>query len=423
MFQKTRVQLALFNAAVLFFLLVLGGSALFVYTKHRLYQGIDDDLAKRVAQQQVQIGRGGLKLVVRPPRGVEEAPVATLIWDDRGTLLASLPEGAVPDEFVDAFAERLESEGPQTLEVAGHSFRALTVEPNRPPSFSQSSFAYLQIIRNVDAEQAVLSRLLIGIIAGSLLGAGLAVAAGFVLAGRALVPIRAAWEKQQEFVADASHELRTPLAVVRTHTELLLRHPERTVLESSQQISMILKETRRMSGLVADLLTLARSDSGQIELRMERMQIDRLLAETAEQFEGLVELKEITLTTEIEPDLTLEADEERLRQLFVILLDNAIKYTPEGGRITLSCRRHAHGIEVAVTDTGHGIDPDDQPQIFDRFFRSDKARQRQEGGYGLGLAIAKWIVEAHHGRIKVESQLGQGTTFSISFPQKKTPKG
>lgn len=178
-----------------------------------------------------------------------------------------------------------------------------------------------------------------------------------------------------------------------------------------------------MSGLVSDLLTLARSDSGQIELRMAPLRIDRLLDEMAEQFDGLAELKEIALLAEIEPDLLLDADEERMRQLFVILLDNAIKYTPEGGRITLSCHRHAQGIEVAVTDTGHGIDPVDLPQIFDRFFRSDKARNRQEGGYGLGLAIAKWIVEAHHGRIKVESQPGRGTTFAVSLPQKKTPKG
>lgn len=242
MFQKTRVQLALFNAAVLFLLLVLGGSALYVYTEHRLYKGIDEDLAKRVAQQQVQIGHGGPKLIVRPPRGVDEVPLATLIWDQQGELLAQLPEAAVADEYVDAFAKRLQTDMPQLLEVAGHRFRVLTVEPKITPFLAQQTFTKLQIIRNVDAEQAVLSRLLIGIIAGSLLGAGLAVVAGFVLAGRALVPIRAAWEKQQEFVADASHELRTPLAVVRTHAELLLRHPDRTVLESSQQISVILKK-------------------------------------------------------------------------------------------------------------------------------------------------------------------------------------
>ena len=279
MFRKTRLQLALFNAAVFFLLLAVGGTALFMYTHNRLYAEVDEVLAQRAAQQLVQLSRNGAPVNIRPPRhGVEDAPMATLLWDEQGQLIQQFPEESVGTDYLDEFADLLKEREPLTMELAGHSFRVLTVDPIKVAPMKSpyrieaaAPFAKMQIVRNIDAEQAMLSRLLIGVAAGSLLGLLLAVLAGFFLAGRALVPIRAAWDKQQKFVADASHELRTPLAVVRSHTELLLRHPDRTVLDSSAHISAILKENRRMTTLVNDLLTLARSDSEQLEVRFTQV--------------------------------------------------------------------------------------------------------------------------------------------------------
>jgi two-component system sensor histidine kinase CiaH len=279
--------------------------------------------------------------------------------------------------------------------------------------------AKVQFVRNIDSEQAILDRLLTVLVAGTLIGGAVTILAGFFLAGRALVPIRISWEKQQQFVADASHELRTPLAVIQSQAELLFRHPDRTIEAESEKISTVLKETRRMSKLVSDLLTLARSDSNQMEIERKPLLLDRLLADVSWQFAQMAELKGIKLTTDLQPGIHLEADEARLRQLLVILLDNALKYTAELGRVHVACRRTLHGAELLVEDTGEGIAPDDLPHVFDRFYRGDKARTSRDGGTGLGLSIARWIVEAHHGKIRVDSKPGLGTTFSVLLPLKK----
>jgi signal transduction histidine kinase len=217
-------------------------------------------------------------------------------------------------------------------------------------------------------------------------------------------------------VADASHELRTPLTVIKTNAELLLLYPDRTIREESVRITNVVRESVRMSRLVATLLTLARADAGDPELARETVPVDELVRAAAGQFAPLAAQKGVALEAAAEDGLTLEADRERLHQLLVILLDNAVKYTPAGGRVTVACRRQAGHVLLTVTDTGCGIRPADVPRIFDRFFRGDRARSRGDGGAGLGLAIARWIVESHGGKIRAESSLGQGTKIYVSLP-------
>jgi signal transduction histidine kinase len=282
-----------------------------------------------------------------------------------------------------------------------------------------SPVATMQFISNLDPEINMLHSLFIIIIAGVAVGGLLTLLAGFYLAQRALVPIRESWEKQQQFVADASHELRTPLAVIQANTELLLRHPDHSIEEESGYISTILKESKRINKLITSLLTFARSDSNQMEIQAKPVAIDLLINECVQQFAPLMNIKQIDIKLDLEKELEMHADEERIHQLLVILMDNALKYTPEQGVISISANKSAHSVNLNIEDTGVGIPESDLPFIFERFFRGDKIRSRTDGSMGLGLSIAHWIVDRHGGKIRAESKLGKGTRMSIQFPLRK----
>jgi len=240
--------------------------------------------------------------------------------------------------------------------------------------------------------------------------------AGYYLARRALVPIQAAWDKQHQFVADASHELRTPLTIIKSNAELLLRYPEHTIELEAIRITNVIRETIRMSKLVSTLFTLARADANQIEIQAVPILLNEVIGTVIDQFKPLAESKEIQLRVECNEIISLEADKERLHQLFVILLDNAIKYTSQAGCIYITCRSQNSTVLIKVADTGSGISAEDLPHIFNRFFRGDKVRSRETGGAGLGLAIAQWIVEKHRGKIWAESEIGVGTQIYVTIP-------
>ncbi len=220
----------------------------------------------------------------------------------------------------------------------------------------------------------------------------------------------------KQFTADASHELRTPLTILRGEVEIGLRG-DRTAEEYREILISNLEEVERMSRIVSDLLLLSKADIGQESLAMESVDLHHLLSELLGQFAVLAEQKGITLESELETVPTVAGDCLRLRQMAANLLVNAIRYTPPGGSIVVRlfpCEDG--GVSLVVEDTGIGIPTDDLPRIFDRFYRVDKARSRQEGGSGLGLSIVKWIVDAHQGTIAVTSVLGSGTTFTVVLP-------
>jgi signal transduction histidine kinase len=174
-----------------------------------------------------------------------------------------------------------------------------------------------------------------------------------------------------------------------------------------------------MTKLVATLLTLARADANQAEIQLTAVCLNDIIDIIKEQFKPMAEMKGLQLTVDSKEQLELIADRDRLHQLLVILVDNAVKYTFPPGQITLSCYRQSNNIVIRVEDTGCGIPPEDLPRVFDRFFRGDKSRSRETGGTGLGLAIAEWIVERHGGKLKVDSQVGIGTQFTIILPIRK----
>jgi heavy metal sensor kinase len=227
------------------------------------------------------------------------------------------------------------------------------------------------------------------------------------------------FERQRRFIADASHELRTPVAILRGESEVTLSRPDRSPAEYREALSILRDESQRLAHIIEDLFTLTRADAGQYPITPRDFYLDELAGDVLHHARSLALAKAITLTPSIEPELLFHGDEALLRRLLLNLLDNAIKYTPKGGRVTLECRKQAAEYIVSVSDSGPGISPELQPRIFERFFRADKARSRSEtdgGGAGLGLSIARWIAEAHHGQLDLARSDTLGTTFTVTLP-------
>jgi heavy metal sensor kinase len=222
-------------------------------------------------------------------------------------------------------------------------------------------------------------------------------------------------ERERRFTADAAHELRTPLTILKGELEVALRRDRpadayRAVLTSMSQ------EVDRLARLAEDLLMLARADAGGIPLQRQPVSLGALVRWAEEQFAGAARRKGIALEAQGAGSVTVPGDPDRLRQLLTNLVDNAIVYTPPGGSVRVRWDRDTAVARLTVADTGGGIAPEDLPHVFDRFYRADRARVRTSGGSGLGLAIARWIAEAHGGRIEVDSRPGHGTTVTVWLP-------
>ncbi|MDX2481076.1 MAG: ATP-binding protein [Desulfuromusa sp.] len=228
--------------------------------------------------------------------------------------------------------------------------------------------------------------------------------------------------RARQFTADVTHELRTPLTILRGETELALRNG-RDQKQLRQVLVSNLEEISRMSYLIEDLLLLSKGDLGEIPLKMEPLHLNELMTELHHQAQLLATAKNIKVELHHpQQQILLQADSLRLRQVFLNLLTNAIKYTPNDGTVSIALTIDAKNVATTITDTGIGMDGKHLDSIFNRFYRVDKTGNRNDGGSGLGLAIVKWIVDAHHGSVKVSSSPGQGSIFTVVFPllQNKT---
>jgi len=228
------------------------------------------------------------------------------------------------------------------------------------------------------------------------------------------------FDRQRRFVADASHELRTPVAILCGEAEVTLAQEKRTEQEYRESLHILREEAKRLKHIVEDLFTLARADAGQHPLALSDFYLDELVAECSRSVRTLASAKQIKVSCETSAELPIHADEELLRRMLINLLDNAIKYTPQGGSVSLRCAEGDGQYRLTVEDSGQGIPVELQPRIFERFFRADKARSRGEtgsGGAGLGLTIAAWIAGAHGGKIELTKSTPEGSLFTV-FLQK-----
>ncbi|MFL6351455.1 MAG: sensor histidine kinase [Bryobacteraceae bacterium] len=230
-----------------------------------------------------------------------------------------------------------------------------------------------------------------------------------------LARLETAINRISQFAADASHELRTPLAVIHTSSELALRRT-RTPEQYRESLEEIVSETEKMTRLVDDLLFLARSDASSAEMPVEPLDLSEVVQHVCSQLDALAEIWRVTVRRSLPGTrIIVKGNRPALRRLFLVLLDNAIKYSEPGGEVTVRITGWPEGGEVAVSDSGVGIGPQDLPHIFERFYRSDKTGTHRERGYGLGLALAESIARRHHAEITVESSLGKGSEFRVSF--------
>ena len=239
---------------------------------------------------------------------------------------------------------------------------------------------------------------------------------GYYMAGRALIPLKEAYDKQKQFAADASHELRTPLAVVMASADLLLADKSIDNPFLRQVLEDLKSEVKKMTNLVSDLLMVARSDNNALKVKIQRLDLTEILKQVIRTMTPIAEKKNIRLAGENFQKAMINADEQRIKQLAIILVDNAIKYTLEGGAVLVLLEKvdNAH-VVFSVMDSGIGIAPEDLDKVFERFYRVDKARSREMGGNGLGLSIAAEIVKIHEGKISVASKLGEGTKFTVEL--------
>lgn len=297
-----------------------------------------------------------------------------------------------------------------------NNFRTLTFYVPKTNSNLAYAGDYLMIVTNTDSEKASIEVFKRVLTWSMLIFWVISILLSYVLARLNMRPILRSWQLQREFVANAAHELRTPLTVIQNKLELMLTHPNDKIMDQTEQITLSLSEVRRLNSLTSDLLLLARSDSNMTQIRTETVSMKAFLTEVSQPYSEIAASQDKQFTEQIDLDRRLTIDKQRIHQLIVIFLDNALKYTEPGDTVTLMARVVGTRWELQIKDTGIGIADSDKPHVFDRFYRVDKSRSRATGGNGLGLSIAKWIADSHRGRISITDNVPHGTIFTISFP-------
>lgn len=266
------------------------------------------------------------------------------------------------------------------------------------------------ILLNPEGELSV-QRLMVTII----VGIGMVLIGSSILSAAAVAPIKKAWQKQLDFTADASHELRTPLAVIRTNLELVMDCKEESVESQMKWLKNIDSESERMTKLIDDLLTLSRADTDRQEFERNEFLLKQAVNEAVLALEETAKQKGIHLHLQADGEILFCGDRKRIKQVLMILLDNALWYSGASD-ITIAVRKNKRTIKIRVCDNGCGIKKEHLEHLFDRFYRVTETRNKNPDGAGLGLAIAKWIVEGHGGKITVKSAVGKGTEFEMIFP-------
>ncbi|MCP5100752.1 MAG: HAMP domain-containing protein [Chloroflexi bacterium] len=430
-----------------------------VYTlpQNRIEAEIDEDLEALASQIQAgNIGRGpdGVLRILIPPNlnNLQTASTFFVVLDGEGGIvlrsqnLANLDGSLDPNGFYDTkYFSQVQHDEAQ--------LRVLTVPLRDESSSSEIPIAgYLQVARLLDTFESFNRFLVIALFVGfaaataSLFLAVLLTPSSFrpledianvarqitnaddlsrrvpdsdrtdeigVLAraiNQTLERLERLFTTQQRLVADVSHELRTPLTAIRGNIDLMRRMGD----GDPESLDIIQEEAERMTRLVRDLLLLARADAGEFPLAKIKVELDSIFLEVYRQSKLLSKTVDVTITA-VDHAFVM-GDTDRLKQLLLNLVGNAVKYTPDGGQVTMRLQKEEGWAHLQVTDTGIGIPPEDLPYIFDRFYRVDKARTRGQGGSGLGLSIAKWIAEAHGGDLTVTSQVGEGSSFTVSLP-------
>jgi len=457
LFRSIRLRLTLWYVLLLAITLAAFSAGLYLAMRQSLYRNLDDSLEGRAEIVGGLVTEGG-RLTdeeVAIPGDPVDGEEFVRVYDLNGDVAFDntserFPVPGDPDSLQAALSGTTTQRG---VDIGRVNLRVMTA----PIRASGDIIGVVEVGLSEEDVRGSLQVLLVIIAVGYPLALVIASGGGVFLAGRALSPIDAltrtarkisaqdlsqrldmrlpddevgrlartfddmiarlddAFRRQRQFTADASHELRTPLTAIKGQTEVALQR-DRDVEAYKQVLRAVNSEVDRMMRLVGSLLALARADARQIPISKEKVALDAVVSDAIEQIRPAAERNGISISLRGDGQVQLMADQDLLLQLMLNLLDNAVKYTPNGGTIDVSWSGSNHHAEVAVSDSGPGIAPEHLPHIFDRFYRVDKARTRAEGGVGLGLSICRWVAEAHGGSIEAASAPGRGATFTVRLP-------
>ncbi|MEO1429466.1 MAG: ATP-binding protein [Cyanobacteria bacterium J06633_8] len=289
-----------------------------------------------------------------------------------------------------------------------------------PIQDGNNKIGYIIVAKSLQPTKTKLAKLRLYLSVGVPTTLGIVGIVGWFLGGVAMKPTKRSYEQLQRFTADASHELRAPVAAILSNAQVGLLAPEDNSELPRQRLENIVDISKSMSALIGNLLFLARHEGRLNPKDLQTVEIVSFLNNLLEQYKLIAEEKELNIIAELpSQEVTLSADPDLLQQALKNLLDNACKYTPQGGTVKLKMFTQLRRISIQVIDSGIGIPAEDVLHIFERFYRVDSSRTRSSGGFGLGLAIAQQIIKAHNGEISVESTVGEGTTFQVCLPLRK----
>lgn len=421
MFQGLRWRLLLSQLMVMAAILSVFGIGVYVFLSRNLYHQLDKKLltlAQSAAPSLAQVKAKGSRHLDRvdevPWRDIFNRDKQSLEWfSAERKLLASrgVIELAVPPKV-----------GPQTLKRRKKlpQVRTFTISVFKDGSNRNQPHleGFIRASQSTEDIETISSQLLWGLGMGGMMTLGLVAIGGLWLTQNAIEPIEKSFKQLKQFTADASHELRGPLSVIQASIEVMRNHPERIHPKDAKKLASIASATTQMSHLAQDLLFLARAEADVATPAREwkPVSLNKVLQNLVELFESIAQEKKITLKYQNVAAVSVMGDEAQLTRLISNLLENALQYTSTGGQIILTLTKHNRSALVSVKDTGIGIDREQLPYVFDRFWRADKARSRREGGTGLGLAIAQTIAQRHGGKITVSSQVGVGSCFQVRLP-------
>jgi two-component system, OmpR family, manganese sensing sensor histidine kinase len=439
MFQTTRRRLALWYTIVTAVLLLLFASGVYTYVRSTLVERVDDTLnhVVEIVERSLVIeplypSQSQSRLLTAA--GTVDPPLRVNIEDSFRNSQEASEDDHIDLEWFSPEGDRLWTTFAKPYDIALHvNPKGETVTP---PDGTVDGIVLRQVTQRVQSGSQLLGyirvshpwfevskpsrQLIIDLALGSSLMLIAVAAIGWLLSGLAMAPIRDSYQQLKQFTADASHELRNPIAVIQTNVQVALADPDEQFQRS--QLEVVERLTRRLGRLVDDLLFLARQESGLVPMKRDRTNLSTLLQEVVEEQQAIAQEKGLTLSYQAtDSAMFIHGEADQLTRLFTNLIANAINYTPQG-EVALKIQEIAGQITLTVQDTGIGIPAKDLIHVFDRFYRVDPARSRSAGGSGLGLAIAKVITDNHQGQLTLTSELGQGTTATVTLPTKLSAK-
>lgn len=425
--KKYQAGLLLFNMFLFIFVFGLFCGLIGIFIEQKFIYNVETDITTYLANIDTYIQEEGIEnnddprmtIVYYFSDGSHNLPVESQVTIDNYKIVGFLNEDFVtPKEQISN--ENLNEFKKEHLDdhyYMSYAIKKLAVVYN-PDEKGFSTLCYLKLYMNIDSELTsqndMKSSLVIMLLGVLVMGYGLA----YLVMRKSVEPLKTFVEKQVTFVSDASHELRTPLAIVQSKIENILAEPNKTVYEVSEDLAVSLKELSRLTKLTSELLSLARSDQNRLTYNLEVANLNVVAQEIVEPFIEIASFEDRVLTYE-GTDVDVKIDKDKIRELIIILLDNAMKYTNPHDTIEVKLSQRGNEAVFEVNDTGIGIKDEDLTKVFERFYREDKTRSRETGGNGLGLSIAKTIVNDLNGKIYAEHNTPKGTKFIIILPKSK----